>query len=143
MEDSEKKFRQKLIKYIKIYQKVDKIDTSKNIEEVMNKITSKELLLLSNNFLETNKKHQESLKKKGGKRKTNKRKVTKKRKNKTRKKQKGGNIFLDVITHPSLTHLVIAVGAYLIGHYFGNPEPVVCPEAPPCFCQDDPYPYSI
>ena len=73
----------------------------------------------------------------------NKRKVTKKRKNKTRKKQKGGNIFLDVITHPSLTHLVIAVGAYLIGHYFGNPEPVVCPEAPPCFCQDDPYPYSI
>ena len=29
MEDSEKKFRQKLIKYIKIYQKVNKTDTSK------------------------------------------------------------------------------------------------------------------
>lgn len=149
MEDSEKKFRQKLIKYIKIYQKANKTDTSKNIEEVMNKITSKELLLLSNNFLETNKKHQESLKKKGGKRKTNKRKVTKKRKNKTRKKQKGGNLFLDVITHPSLTHVVIAVGAYLIGHYLAISQPISCPESfpsdppPPCLCPDDPFPYSI
>ena len=147
MDESEKKFRNSLIKYIKSYQKVDK--AGKNIEEIIDKITGKELLLLSENFLETNKEYQESLKKTGGGRKTRQRKAKKKRKNKTRKKQRGGNLFLRVITHPALTHVIIAVGAYLIGHYFGISQPSNCPESfpsdpqPPCLCPDDPFPYSI
>ena len=119
VESDEKVFREKLVKFLNVYQKVNGI--KKDLSKIVNLVDRKTLHDIGENFLKTHDK--KSLI--GGKRKTrNKRKGRKRRKNRTRKVQRGGQF-----NRFSIPIIVAVVASFLLGRYmFPNVDPGAIPE---------------
>ena len=116
MLNKEELLREKLIKYVKTFARVNNIKgMEKSAEETINKITLKELENFASSVIKT----QEKMKTSGGRRKkrrTYKRKNKKSRKNKTRKIQKGGNLLDTIIQNPFLA----GIGFMVVAYYYPN-----------------------